>query len=51
MQSGLRRTYGWASQVGRRKQGRFADITVSGDPPTDVTGMERVTFVMKGGAS
>ncbi len=31
-------------------QGRYADIiAVDGDPLTDVTELERVTFVMQGG--
>jgi imidazolonepropionase-like amidohydrolase len=42
--------YGWDSQVGSIEKGRFADIiAVSGNPLTDVTEMERVKFVMKGG--
>jgi len=37
-------------QVGMVEKGRFADIiAVSGDPLTDITEMERVKFVMKGG--
>jgi imidazolonepropionase-like amidohydrolase len=36
--------------VGSIEKGKFADIiAVSGNPLTDVTEMERVTFVMKGG--
>ena len=42
--------YGWASQVGTVEKGKFADlIAVSGNPLSDVTEMERVKFVMKGG--
>ena len=42
--------YGWESQVGTLEKGKFADIiAVSGNPLTDVTEMERVKFVMKGG--
>lgn len=42
--------YGWADRVGSIEQGKFADIiAVSGDPLADVTEMERVKFVMKGG--
>jgi imidazolonepropionase-like amidohydrolase len=42
--------YGWDSQVGSIEKGKFADIiAVSGNPLTDVTEMERVKFVMKGG--
>jgi imidazolonepropionase-like amidohydrolase len=37
-------------QVGSVEKGKFADIiAVSGDPLTDITEMERVKFVMKGG--
>jgi imidazolonepropionase-like amidohydrolase len=36
--------------VGSVEKGKFADIiAVSGDPLTDITEMERVKFVMKGG--
>jgi imidazolonepropionase-like amidohydrolase len=36
--------------VGSIEKGKFADIiAVSGDPLKDVTEMERVKFVMKGG--
>jgi imidazolonepropionase-like amidohydrolase len=42
--------YGWADQVGSVEKGKFADlIAVSGDPLTDVTELQRVKFVMKGG--
>jgi imidazolonepropionase-like amidohydrolase len=42
--------YDWASRVGSIEQGKFADlIAVSGDPLADVTEMQRVRFVMKGG--
>lgn len=41
---------GWSDRVGSIEIGRFADIiAVSGDPLADVTTLERVTFVMKGG--
>jgi imidazolonepropionase-like amidohydrolase len=37
-------------QVGSVEAGKFADvIAVSGDPLTDITEMQRVKFVMKGG--
>jgi imidazolonepropionase-like amidohydrolase len=42
--------YGWEKQIGSLEKGKFADvIAVSGNPLTDVTEMERVKFVMKGG--
>lgn len=42
--------YGWADRVGSIEKGKYADlIAVSGDPLSDVTEMERVKFVMKGG--
>jgi len=41
---------GWSDRVGSIEAGRFADIiAVSGDPTTDVTTLEHVSFVMKGG--
>jgi len=42
--------YGWSDRVGSLEKGKFADvIAVSGDPLGDITEMERVKFVMKGG--
>ncbi|HEY4682664.1 MAG TPA: amidohydrolase family protein [Candidatus Acidoferrales bacterium] len=42
---------GWADRVGALEPGKFADlIAVAGDPLADVTLLERVGFVMKGGA-
>ena len=42
--------YNWANRVGSLEKGKFADvIAVAGNPLTDVTEMERVKFVMKGG--
>lgn len=41
---------GWSDRVGSIEAGRFADIiAVGGNPLTDVTELERVRFVMKGG--
>jgi imidazolonepropionase-like amidohydrolase len=41
---------GDANDIGSVEAGRYADIVaVSGDPLTDVTELERVQFVMKGG--
>lgn len=42
--------YNWANRVGSIEKGKFGDvIAVAGNPLTDVTEMERVKFVMKGG--
>jgi imidazolonepropionase-like amidohydrolase len=42
--------YDWANRVGSIEKGKFADlIAVSGDPLADITEMQRVKFVMKGG--
>jgi imidazolonepropionase-like amidohydrolase len=42
--------YGWSDRIGTIERGKFADlIAVSGDPLADVTELERVRFVMKGG--
>jgi imidazolonepropionase-like amidohydrolase len=41
---------GWQDRVGRLAPGYYADmIAVSGDPLADVTALEQVSFVMKGG--
>ena len=41
---------GWQDKVGSIQVGNYADvIAVSGDPIADVTELERVKFVMKGG--
>ena len=42
---------GWSGKVGTLEPGAWADIVaVDGDPLKDVTTLERVKFVMKGGA-
>jgi imidazolonepropionase-like amidohydrolase len=42
--------YDWSDRIGTIETGKLADLTaVSGDPLTDVTEMQRVAFVMKGG--
>jgi imidazolonepropionase-like amidohydrolase len=41
---------GWQDRVGAIEPGKFADIVaVAGDPIADITEIERVRFVMKGG--
>ena len=41
---------GWQDRVGSLEAGKFADVVaVTGDPTTDITELERVKFVMKGG--
>lgn len=41
---------GWQDRIGTLEAGKFADIiAVGGDPLADVTELERVQFVMKGG--
>jgi imidazolonepropionase-like amidohydrolase len=41
---------GWSDKIGTVEPGRWADIiAVDGDPLQDVTTLERVKFVMKGG--
>ena len=41
---------GWSDRVGRVAPGLYADlIAVDGDPLADVTALERVGWVMKGG--
>ncbi len=42
--------YGWSDRIGSLEKGKYADvIAVAGDPLKDITEMERVKFVMKGG--
>ena len=41
---------GWQNEIGSVTKGKFADIVaVSGNPLTDITELQRVKFVMKGG--
>ena len=41
---------GWQDRVGAIEPGKFADLVgVAGDPIADITELERVQFVMKGG--
>ena len=42
--------YNWVTQIGSVEKGKYADlIAVAGDPLADITEMQRVRFVMKGG--
>ena len=42
---------GMQDSIGTVEKGKFADIiAVSGDPLVDITEMQQVKFVMKGGA-
>ncbi len=44
------RVLGWEDQIGQLKAGYFADvIAVSGNPLDDITAVQKVSFVMKGG--
>lgn len=41
----------WQDRVGAVEPGKYADlIAVEGDPLSDITVLEQVKFVMKGGA-
>jgi imidazolonepropionase-like amidohydrolase len=43
--------YDWEKHIGSIEKGKFADIiAVAGNPLNDLSEMERVRFVMKGGA-
>jgi imidazolonepropionase-like amidohydrolase len=42
---------GWQDRIGSIEKGKYADlVAVSGDPLKDISELERVKFVMKGGA-
>jgi imidazolonepropionase-like amidohydrolase len=44
------RLLGWQNQIGILKAGYFADVVaVPGDPLQDITALQKVAFVMKGG--
>ena len=44
------RIMGWEGDVGTLEAGKFADVVaVPGNPLDDITAMERVFYVMKGG--
>jgi imidazolonepropionase-like amidohydrolase len=48
---GASQLIGWADKVGTIEAGKFADmIAVDGEPLKDVTTLEHVQWVMKGGA-
>ena len=41
---------GWQNDIGSITKGKFADlVAVAGDPLADISELQRVTFVMKGG--
>jgi imidazolonepropionase-like amidohydrolase len=41
---------GWSDKLGTVEAGKWADlVAVTGDPLKDITELERVKFVMKGG--
>ena len=41
---------GWQDRLGTVEKGKFADIiAVTGNPLSDISELERVKFVMKGG--
>jgi len=48
--TGAAQLMGWQDRIGSLEAGKFADVVaVAGDPTTDITELERVKFVMKGG--
>jgi imidazolonepropionase-like amidohydrolase len=48
--TGAAEMMGWQAQIGSIEKGKYADIiAVSGNPLKDITELERVKFVMKGG--
>jgi imidazolonepropionase-like amidohydrolase len=48
--TGAAELLGWSDRVGSIEAGFYADmIAVAGDPLKDVTVLEKVRFVMKGG--
>lgn len=45
------RAIGWEDRVGTLEPGRFGDLlAVRGDPLTDITLLERIDVIVKGGA-
>jgi imidazolonepropionase-like amidohydrolase len=41
---------GWSDRIGTLQADRFADlVAVNGDPLSDITVLQKVQFVMKGG--
>ena len=41
---------GWQDRIGSIEKGKYADlIAISGNPLADITELQRVRFVMKGG--
>jgi len=50
--TGAAEMLGWSDRVGTLKPGRFADlVAVEGNPLEDVTALERVALVVKGGVA